>query len=452
MAVTDLRDIGRWEPGSKARRYEVDWRDAKGKRNRKRFKLKADAVAFDAEVRLDLGGVRSRSKASAKTVDEAFREWIAWLRVHGGRSNDGASPSTIGGYESIHAQWVAPSLGPIRLGRLDRETVQEWRTSMTSKSGRTPSPRQRATADDQLVRLFNWCIDQEFISDNPAKTRSGARAPRPKVRKTKTHTYLDSRQVWRLAAHAPDETTRNIVLTMASTGLRFGEVAALTAGDFDPESGELRVRRSYAMDRGKMYLSRTKSHEERTVKVDGGVKALLRDRASSLTPDDLLFTTLTGRPINRDNWADRKFARAAKAASTAVFRLQESLGVKEFRGRHAWYGPRTAEAVEGARAFTSFGVIGYGERQFDMALNIIGEVAEHIDLREGDMDFPTPTPHDMRHTAASIAIRSGASVKAVQAMLGHASAKVTLDTYAGLFPDEQAAVASAMAEALSMPS
>src|SRR5690349_13899944 len=46
------------------------------------------------------------------------------------------------------------------------------------------------------------------------------------------------------------------------------------------------------------------------------------------------------------------------------------------------------------------------------------------------------TPHDLRHTAASLAISVGANVKAVQRMLGHASAAMTLDIYAGLFPDD----------------
>lgn len=43
------------------------------------------------------------------------------------------------------------------------------------------------------------------------------------------------------------------------------------------------------------------------------------------------------------------------------------------------------------------------------------------------------TIHDLRHTAASLAIMSGADVKAVQAMLGHASATMTLDLYAHLW-------------------
>src|SRR3954454_16631507 len=55
------------------------------------------------------------------------------------------------------------------------------------------------------------------------------------------------------------------------------------------------------------------------------------------------------------------------------------------------------------------------------------------------------TPHDLRHTAASLAVASGATVKSVQRMLGHASAAMTLDVYSGLFDDDLTAVASGMA-------
>ena len=58
--------------------------------------------------------------------------------------------------------------------------------------------------------------------------------------------------------------------------------------------------------------------------------------------------------------------------------------------------------------------------------------------------FPPVTPHDLRHTAASLAISAGANPKAVQTMLGHASAVLTLDTYADLFPDDLEPVSAAL--------
>jgi integrase len=57
------------------------------------------------------------------------------------------------------------------------------------------------------------------------------------------------------------------------------------------------------------------------------------------------------------------------------------------------------------------------------------------------------TPHELRHTAASLAVSAGANVKAVQRMLGHASASITLDVYADLFDDDLDAVAIALNDA-----
>lgn len=67
--------------------------------------------------------------------------------------------------------------------------------------------------------------------------------------------------------------------------------------------------------------------------------------------------------------------------------------------------------------------------------------------RLADGTIPAITPHDLRHTAASLAVSSGANVKAVQRMLGHASAAMTLDVYADLFDDDLDAVAKAMSAA-----
>ena len=77
-------------------------------------------------------------------------------------------------------------------------------------------------------------------------------------------------------------------------------------------------------------------------------------------------------------------------------------------------------------------------RRFDPAMTELLEI------------YPTLirlTVHDLRHTAASLAISAGANVKAVQKMLGHASAAMTLDVYADLFDDDLDAVGEALSKA-----
>jgi site-specific recombinase XerC len=66
--------------------------------------------------------------------------------------------------------------------------------------------------------------------------------------------------------------------------------------------------------------------------------------------------------------------------------------------------------------------------------------------RAKDLDptFIRLTPHDLRHTAASLAVFAGGNVKAIQRMLGHTSAAMTLDVYADLFDDDLDTLADAL--------
>lgn len=64
-------------------------------------------------------------------------------------------------------------------------------------------------------------------------------------------------------------------------------------------------------------------------------------------------------------------------------------------------------------------------------------------------DFPRVTPHGLRHVAAGLMISAGAHPKVVQRQLGHASAAMTLDTYADLWEGDLDAVAGRMDECFS---
>ena len=52
--------------------------------------------------------------------------------------------------------------------------------------------------------------------------------------------------------------------------------------------------------------------------------------------------------------------------------------------------------------------------------------------------------HELRHTAASLAIQAGANIKALQNMLGHESAGLTLDRYGHLYGSDVEAVGVAI--------
>ena len=94
---------------------------------------------------------------------------------------------------------------------------------------------------------------------------------------------------------------------------------------------------------------------------------------------------------------------------------------------------REAKSLEGLREGTRGGVM--RSQTFQRAA--LTAAAKRVGV-------PGFHPHELRHTAASLAIASGADVKVVQRMLGHASAAMTLDTYAELFEDDLDSVAVAL--------
>ena len=60
--------------------------------------------------------------------------------------------------------------------------------------------------------------------------------------------------------------------------------------------------------------------------------------------------------------------------------------------------------------------------------------------------LPQLTPHDLRHSFAVAALRSGMDVKTLQSILGHASASITLDVYAH-YTEDMSTVAAARLDA-----
>jgi integrase len=219
-------------------------------------------------------------------------------------------------------------------------------------------------------------VEDRRIPRNPC---DGVKAP---ARKHSQRAYLTHRQVDELA---PTRTRDGLVVRfLAYTGLRYGEMAALTVEDFDMLRRRINVRRSVTEVAGKLTWSTPKNRERRSVPFPRFLVPELAVQMEGKRREDLVFSAPAGGVLR-----------------IATFRT----------------------------------------RVFNPAVNKLRGVDKD---GNATTDWPRPTLHDLRHTAASLAISAGANVKAVQTMLGHKSAALTLDTYADLFPDDLEAVADAL--------
>jgi hypothetical protein len=78
---------------------------------------------------------------------------------------------------------------------------------------------------------------------------------------------------------------------------------------------------------------------------------------------------------------------------------------------------------------------------------VLGEAESELrwvfDLAATAIGVDGLTPHELRHTCASLAIAAGANIKVLQTLLGHKTATLTLDRYGHLFPDDLGRIAGA---------
>jgi integrase len=284
------------------------------------------------------------------TVDDWAERWLA------GQAH--LKPSTHERYAGILREHVLPQWSGAQLVDITRADVQAWVVRLT------------AVKDGRLAR-------------NPAVAIN---LPRPVKSE---HGYLTHEQVEALAdacASPPPERSKHgpkaeswnaeyrlLVLFLAYTGCRWGEMAALRVGSIDFLRRRARIAEAVTLVRGVQTWGTPKGHERRDVPLAPFLINELASHVAGKRPDDLVFTGTKGGPLRAQVFQRAVLTQAAR-----------SIGL------------------------------------------------DHLH------------PHELRHTAASLAIASGADVKVVQQMLGHKSATMTLDLYGHLFDDRLDEVAAAM--------
>jgi integrase len=229
-----------------------------------------------------------------------------------------------------------------------------------------------------LAGILDNAVKDKRLSKNPARGADNL----PKKSSKKRKRYLTHEEVDRFASAAATGSVSTLILTLAYTGLRWGEAGALKVRSVDFLRKRLRVRQSATWVQRECHLGSVKSWESRDVAIADFLLPLLARECEGKGPDDLLF-----EDPERGGYLYPPDLRS---------------------NRNGWW-------IRMCR----------------------------------DADLERLTPHDMRHTYASLSVSSGANVKALQKSLGHKSAAMTLDIYSDLFDSDLDQVAQALNQARS---
>lgn len=381
------------QDGSRKVSWRATWAGPDGDRQSKNFETQRDAKAWLVSISAGLVG-----GSSQMTVIQMAETHIAYF--HGlVRSGDRRS-GTIDGYQSLLDTHVRPHpIGQKRLSQLRAPDVQAFLDDIVMKTGSTSTARRVRKV---FVQWCRYAVRRGWLSANPAQpcaVEGGADSSEAEPFELPPKDQLSA--VVAAAATGPNaERDTAIVRLLMFGGLRISELLG-------------------------------QSDENAVLKATGG-KMRIRERLDSA------HRTLDPPKTNKG----RRDVPVGQATALAVraWRLKRGI-VRPF---HHVNGKREKVFVAG-RLFpdpeSGDGVWGYHAFIRDCWMPIMRRAGLVVMIPDGKGKNRLQAafkPHMLRHVAVSLwlAQRPQPNPKKVQELVGHATLKMTMDTYGHLWRDE----------------
>lgn len=364
------------------KRWRVQYRDPAGKSRSKRGFTKKG---------------EAQAWAAKNTVALADGDWISpeakkltvrdyahlWLPRLEKRA-----PGTRRVMKPAWEKYVEPYWGARRVSTIKPSEVQAWADGLRREDGKPMGAVMVRRLTSTLAQILDIAVRDGTIKGNPARDLDLPRKPNSK------QVYLTEQQLARLAKEAKYP---EIIWLLGTVGLRWGELAGLRVKHVNVLRSRLTIEESATTNGAEVTVGPTKTGEQREVAVPRFVMDMLVPLLEGKGPEAWLWTAGNGRPMRRPSTQGSWFAIA----------VHNSMHPQV---------PVDPADPDGAKK------------------------------RVRDPEFPKITPHGLRHVAAGLMISAGANVKVVQRQLGHATAAVTLDTYAALWEQDLDAVSAAVGE------
>ncbi len=236
-----------------------------------------------------------------------------------------------------------------------------------------------------LKAALRQAVRWGMLANNPAE---GVRPPLAKAREIRV---WDEGQARRFLEAARGSRYYALFYTALATGMRLGELLGLAWEDVDLGQGVVHVRRSLAT-----------------------------------------CVTRTGEPA----WQEPK---------TLSSRRRIPLGKEAVEVLKQHRKTQLEERLRLGSLWRDYGLVFCTRTGGPLFEPNVWKALERCSLKAG---VPRIRFHDLRHTHATLLLRQGVHAKVVSERLGHASVKITLDTYSHVLPDTQGEAARAIERAL----
>lgn len=337
--------------------------------------------------RLDKGVVFDNKRAKM-TLNEYFDYWF------GTYARSGRKATTCTNYKSYYNTYIRETIGKKAIVKITKLDCQRIINEMV-ENGKKHSTMLNLKCC--LNKVFESAIDEDILMKNPIKN---LQVPNTE-RKKRTAIEYSQIEIFMNYVRNSEKYSKQYseFVVLFNTGMRIGELAALTWDCIDFENNTIRIDKTVNRYRKKDFgftvaIASPKSKTStRVIPMSNDVrKILLKHKLLNIQPVEPV-------PVVDD------YGNIKRKISNLVFVNSQ---------RRVWIEPNFLALIN----------------------RIIKNYNKEAD-REHKERIENFCPHMARHTYTTLAYSAGADVKAVSEILGHASTSVTIDTYAHLTEEKK---------------
>ncbi len=221
--------------------YYEDYTGAKKQKFKRGFKLKKEAQEYEKQF-LVLHSEDNTMLFSA-LIKDYKRDMYTRFK-----------PSTIESHENIINKHIAPFFNNLPLNQITPKTVRKWQNELL-ESPKTYSQSYLNTIYTQLVAIFNYAIKYHGLKQNPASLCGSIGKARAK--RNMTIWTLDDFKLF--LTYEDDPMYYCAFNLLYYTGMRIGELMALTWDDIDLEKKEIHISKSLQRFNGIEHITAPKT-------------------------------------------------------------------------------------------------------------------------------------------------------------------------------------------------
>lgn len=310
------------------------------------------------------------------TLDEWYDKWMQIYKMPVIR------PNTKRHYEHIYTKHISPRLGMLVINEITQLQVKAL-VNKLNDSGYQWETQNKVRVI--LLDMFDRALEDNFVKRNPAK---GIRLPKNKPEERMILSVEQQAEFFECSAGTFYD---NLFVVAVNSGLRPGELFALTWEDVDFDAMQLNVDKSLLYQ--KLDGDTQKEFHLGPPKTESSVRKVPINQkcSAALKRQYMLKQVIAKRSVKKSEFSDRLF----------VTRFNTPLNSELYN-----------EAIK--------------------------RIVNEINLQKDSLEYIEPFGgHTFRHTFATRCIESGVQPKVLQKYLGHADIKMTMDLYVHATEDFQ---------------